>query len=1036
MFSLIDTKTSLSKQEERILDFWDKEGILQKTIEEGKKRPVFSFYDGPPFATGLPHYGHLLVGTIKDCVLRYKYMKGFAVSRRFGWDCHGLPVENEIEKVKNLSGVSSIESFGIDKFNEECRNIVLRYTNEWKFTVNRFGRWVDFSDVYRTMDPSFMESVWWVFAELWRKGLIYEGFKVMPYSAKLGTPLSNFEASENYKEVDDPSIVVALTLEEDPKLHLLVWTTTPWTLPSNLAIVVHPDIMYVVIEEKTTKNRYILAEDRLGAVMKDAEGYERVGTMQGRELVGKRYHPLFPYFVSCREKGAFQVLGDTFVSVEDGTGLVHAAPGFGEVDFYACQKANIPVVCPVDQNGRFTEEVEPYKGRNVKECDKDIIKELKAQKRVLVHEVIRHRYPFCWRSDTPLIYKAVSTWFVHVEKIKENLLASNEQINWVPDHIKHGRFGKWLENARDWAISRNRYWGTPIPIWRADDGEIIVVESKKMLEDLTGTKIEDLHRHFLDHLTIVKNGKVYRRISEVFDCWFESGSMPYAQQHYPFENQDLFGKLFPADFIAEALDQTRGWFYTLNVLSTALFQKPAFKNVVVNGIVLAEDGNKMSKRLKNYPDPLDVLAKYGADAIRLYMLASPAVHGDDMCFSESGVELVLRGTLLPLVNSVSFFTTYAQIYSFQPKEGDFHPKDELDRWILSVTEKLIEAVSEKLDAYDLSGAAQCIQPFIDYVTNWYIRRSRRRFWSSENTQDRQDAFETLYRVLKTLTKVIAPFAPFTSENIWQVLKQDNDPISVHLVSFPEKVFSRDQSLEEAHALAMKVTQMAHALRKNIKIKVRQVLSRATIVCSQKAQKEALEKVLHIIADEINVKEIAFHDDDSSFVTMQAKPNFKQLGKRVGKRLPIIQKALLGIDYKTLSQFLKTNTLALLVEGEKEMLSGDEVEVIRNVKEGVVAMHEDGITIALDTALNEELLVEGLSREIVNKLNTARREKGFSVTDRINIFINGSQRLQDCVTRYKEYIEEEALIKKLSFETHEGEALDVNGESVTLFIEKV
>src|SRR3569832_174368 len=617
-------------REEKVLRFWQEKKIFQKTVEERRHRPLFSFYDGPPFATGLPHYGHLLAGTIKDVVPRFWTMKGYHVPRRFGWDCHGLPVENEIEKGQNLSGAPEIENFGIGKFYEECRSIVLRYTQEWKNTVSRMGRWVDFDETYHTMDKSFMESVWWVFGQLYEKGLVYEGFKVMPFSAKLGTPLSNFEANLNYREVDDPSLVVTFPLQDDRDVSLLAWTTTPWTLPSNLALAVHPELDYVKIRDKASGKVYILAEARVAANFKEAEVLE---VFKGKQLKGLSYVTLFIFFVDRGDLKSFRVLVDEFVTIEDGTGIVHMAPAFGEADFFVCQKEGIDPVCPVDQNGKFTAEVPDYAGLYVKDADKEIIKRLKGEGRVEHHGQIHHRYPFCWRSDTPLIYKAVRTWFVAVEKIKDRLLEANEQIHWVPEHIKEGRFGKWLENARDWAVSRNRYWGTPIPLWRSDDGEVEVISSEKDLEEKSGKEITDLHRHFIDDVTFTHNGKVFKRIPEVFDCWFESGSMPYAQNHFPFENEALTLNAFPADFIGEGLDQTRGWFYTLTVLSVALFDKPAFKNVIVNGIILAEDGTKMSKRLKNYPEPGAMIEKFGADAVRLYLLNSLAVMADDLCFS-------------------------------------------------------------------------------------------------------------------------------------------------------------------------------------------------------------------------------------------------------------------------------------------------------------------------------------------------------------------------------------------------------------------
>jgi len=1038
MFTPVDTKTPLAKQEENVLSFWKQHNILEKSIEQGINHKPFSFYDGPPFATGLPHYGHLLVGSIKDTILRYKFMQGYQVSRRFGWDCHGLPVENEIEKSKKLSGATAIETYGIDKFNEDCRHIVLRYSGEWESTVERFGRWVDFSDTYKTMDPTFMESVWWVFSELWKKGLVYEGYKVMPFSAKLGTPLSNFEAGENYKEVDDPSIVVAFDLEDDPNCSLLVWTTTPWTLISNLAITAHPDVSYVVLEHKESKKRYILAEPRIEAILKDHADFEEVGKVKGKELGGKRYTPLFSNFSSMKQQNAFQVILDEFVQMDEGTGLVHTAPGFGEVDFYACKREGIPVVCPVDQNGLFTEEVPKYKGRFVKDCDKEIVRELKEQGKVLIHSVVRHRYPFCWRSDTPLIYKAVSTWFVAVEKIKDRLLASNEEITWVPGHLKHGRFGRWLENARDWAISRNRYWGTPIPLWRSEDGEILVVESREQLQEITGEKVDDLHRHFIDHLTITKDGKVFHRIPEVFDCWFESGSMPYAQLHYPFQNQERFSEVFPADFIAEALDQTRGWFYTLTVLSSALFDRPAFKNVIVNGIVLAEDGNKMSKRLKNYPDPLEVVAKHGADAVRLYMLASPAVHGDDMCFCESGVELTLRQILLPLWNAYSFFVTYSRIYEWEPPASFEQPEAELDRWILSITGTLVCDMEEALDRYDLSTAANLLQPFMDRLTNWYIRRSRRRFWSDEESKERRQAFETLYRVLLTISKVIAPFAPFISETLWQNLRCKSAPESVHLARYPFKEdFSRDLDLEEAHDGAQTIVKLAHALRKGLKIKVRQPLAKAFVVTADPKVRSLLKTVDSVISDEINVKGIEFSEDEHKFVTFKAKPNFRILGKKVGSKMRAVQHAVKRLPYSKLQEFMETGALSLhLEEGGRIELTKEDIEIVRIIQDGVVAMHEAGLTVALEVSLTEDLIVEGFAREVVNKLNTMRRECDFSVTDRITVCMDTSEKAKGWILAWREYIQEETLATSLTFTKNEGKAWDLNGEMATIAIERV
>lgn len=1028
---------SFDERECRILDFWKKERIFERSVDEKSQKPLFSFYDGPPFATGLPHYGHFLAGTIKDVVLRYKTMKGYCVPRRFGWDCHGLPIENEIEKSQKLSGASSIEEFGIARFNEECRKIVLRYTEEWKDLVNRMGRWVDFSKTYRTMDLSFMESVWWVFRQLYEKGLVYEGFKVMPFSAKLGTPLSNFEAGENYKDVDDPSLTVALRVVGELDTHLMIWTTTPWTLVSNLAVMAGPSIDYVKVKHKGTGQLYYLAEARLPTYDNEGVDYEVVEKMKGSDLEGKRYHPLFNYFVDRDSLGAFRVILDEGVSTEEGTGLVHCAPAFGEADFYACQRAGIELVCPVDGNGRFTEEIPEYTGLFVKDADKDIIKRLKAQHSVILAATLRHRYPFCWRSDTPLIYKALRTWFVAVEKIKPALLASNEEIHWTPENLKHGRFGKWLEGARDWAISRNRYWGTPIPIWRAEDGEIHVIGSIGELEELTGAKITDLHRHYIDDLTFVRNGKTFKRISEVFDCWFESGSMPYAQNHYPFENRDLFEKSFPADFIGEGLDQTRGWFYTLTILSTALFNRPAFKNVVVNGIVLAEDGSKMSKRLRNYPDPSLLIKRFGADAVRLYMMHSPAVKADDICFSEVGVELILRQVLIPLWNAYSFLTTYARIYRWKPKAVTKKPQAVIDSWILSLLNKLVKDAEFGMDDYDLSHAVEPFITFVDQLTNWYIRRSRRRFWDDQETLDRSEAFATLYYVLIELVKIAAPYVPFLSEAIYRNLRHDGMPDSVHLCDFPHyHQEMRDQSLEEAMAVVQITVSLGHSLRKEHKMKVRQPLPAVHIASSDERILQFLKDQQHLIADELNVKEVVLGSDEAKFVSLKAKPNFRVLGKKVGKLMRDVQQIIDDFGHEQLTILLNGDKVNIRIDGEEITLTPEDVTVEREVREGLIAANQGVITIALDTVLTEDLLIEGLAREVVNKINTMRREAGFEVTDRIHVKINTTERLKSCFDKYGPMIEGEVLALSIDFGPCEGTVWDLNGEAATIALIKV
>lgn len=1029
-------QTSINEREQERLKNWKKNKIFEKTLEKTDKFPLFSFYDGPPFATGLPHYGHLLAGTIKDVVPRYKTMKGYHVPRRFGWDCHGLPVENEIEKSHGLKGAAAIEEFGIANFNEACREIVLRYSAEWEGTVERMGRWVDFSNTYRTMDVSFMESVWWVFKQLFDQGLVYQGFKVMPFSAKLGTPLSNFEATQNYKEVDDPALTVAFVLKEDPDTAILAWTTTPWTLISNLALTVGSEITYVKVLDKKSQKKYILAKDRLAAYYSKEEEYTIVETLSGKDLVGMRYQPILPYFVEQAELGAFQVISGDFVSTDNGTGIVHTAPAFGEDDFYACQKAKIPIVCPVDRNGQFTEQVPEYAGQFVKDADKSIIKRLKEQESVVHHGTCRHRYPYCWRSDTPLIYRAMKTWFVAVEKIKDRLLAANDQIHWTPEHLQQGRFGKWLEQARDWAISRNRYWGTPIPIWQSECGKTLVVGSIAELTELTGKKLTDLHRHYIDDLTIEKEGIIYRRIPEVFDCWFESGSMPYAQNHYPFENKESTEKGFPGDFIAEGLDQTRGWFYTLTVLSVALFDQPAFKNVIVNGIILAEDGAKMSKRLKNYPDPLEMVCQYGADAIRLYMLNSPAVRADDLCFCKQGVELVLRQVLLPLWNSYSFFITYARLYQWTPDlVSDDASEKEMDHWILSRLQGLIADVELGMDAYDLSRAVGPLVGFVDDLTDWYIRRCRRRFWADEDTKDRRDAFATLYTVLTEFCKVAAPFIPFVTDEIFTNLTRLD---SVHLVDYPEVNDSiRDTELESEMTLVREAIRMGHSLRKEQRIKVRQPLPCAHLVSSNPEILALLAKGKNLIMEELNVKEILFSSDEGAFVHIRAKPNFRVLGKKVGKNMRQAQSLIQELKLEEIAQLRSGESVELILNDEPFTLQQEDVEIERAVQGGMVADNVGEITIVLDTEMDEELIREGLARELVNKLNTMRREAGLQVTDRIAVTIETTDLVQQAYKGFAEYICGEALVVELTFaSSDEGTVWDLNGEQAKIALHRV
>nr|WP_201457099.1 isoleucine--tRNA ligase [Chlamydia sp. 17-3921] len=1029
-------KGNFAAREESILDFWKTHDIFFKSLNNRLGKPLYSFYDGPPFATGLPHYGHLLASTLKDVVSRYATMQGYYVPRRFGWDCHGVPVEYEVEKTLELTSPGAIENFGIGAFNEECRKIVFRYVHEWENYIQRLGRWVDFSSTWKTMDLSFMESVWWVFKSLYEQGLIYEGTKVVPFSTKLGTPLSNFEAGQNYKEVNDPSVVLKFALCGDAA-SLLVWTTTPWTLISNMAVAVGEGITYVRIEDKKTKEQWILGQGCLPRWFSNPESFVVLDKFSGVELVGKCYEPPFSYFENKRKEGAFKVLSGPFVEESEGTGVVHMAPAFGEADFFVCKDHDVPMVCPVDDHGCFTEEIPEYSGQYIKNTDKNIITSLKVANKIFYQGTIKHRYPFCWRTDTPLIYKAVNSWFVAVEQIKEKMLKANSQIHWVPNYLKEGRFGKWLKGARDWAISRNRYWGTPIPIWKSSDGETLVIGSIQELEALSGEKIEDLHRHFIDHLKIVKNGKTFFRIPYVFDCWFDSGAMPYAQNHYPFENKQATEEAFPADFISEGLDQTRGWFYTLTVIAAALFDRPAFRNVIVNGIVLAKDGNKMSKRLSNYPSPKFILDTYGADALRLYLLHSVVVKAEDLRFSDKGVESVLKLVLLPLTNVLSFYKIYSNLYGFDPKTPDQELiYTEMDSWILSNLYSVVGKVRAGMKEYNLNSAVEPFVAFIEDLTNWYIRRSRRRFWESEDSPDRRAAFATLYEVLFVFCKVIAPFVPFIAEDIFQQLKTAGEEESVHLCDFPEVIDSKILvDLEQRMQDVREIVGLGHSLRKEHKLKVRQPLANFYIV-GPRERLDALSTFESLILEELNVKNIIFYKETPNFVTTTVKPNFRVLGKKVGSKMREIQIALEELPEDAIYFLTHGKSYTLVLGNEEIILGPEDVIICLQTQQGYIARSSGIFSVVLDCQLSEELIIEAIARELVNKINTMRRQLQLHVSDRISLKLFTSEKVQKAFLQYEPYICEETLTTTYEFVSEpndQGVDWDINGYPTNITI---
>jgi isoleucyl-tRNA synthetase len=1007
----VDPQPNLPAVEDAVRAFWAADATFVASVEN---RPAgenganeFVFYDGPPFANGLPHYGHLLTGFVKDAVPRYQTMRGRRVERRFGWDCHGLPAEVEAEKELGISGHPEIARFGIDKFNDACRTSVLRYTNEWERYVTRQARWVDFEHDYKTLDLSYMESVMWAFRTLWDKGLIYEGFRVLAYCWRCETPLSNTETrmDDVYLNRQDPALTVWFELETGERI--LAWTTTPWTLPSNLALAVGPDIDYAVMQE-ADGTRYILAEARLGSYEKELADATRVDTLKGSDLVGRTYAPILPFLADT--PNAFRVLAGDFVTTEDGTGVVHMAPGFGEDDQNVCNAAGIPTVCPMDEKGCYTAEITPWAGTHVFEANPLVIRHLKEAGQVVRHDSYDHPYPHCWRCAQPLVYRAISSWFVEVTKFRDRMVELNEQIRWVPEYLKHGTFGKWLANARDWSISRNRFWGSPIPVWKSDDPaypRVDVYGSVEQLEADFGVAVSDLHRPAIDLLVRPNpddpTGKsMMRRVPEVLDCWFESGSMPFAQVHYPFENQAWFENHYPGDFIVEYVAQTRGWFYTMHVLATALFDRPAFSTCVGHGVVLGDDGQKMSKSLRNYPDPMKVFDTYGADAMRWYLLSSPILRGGDFSVTEAGIRETIRQVALPLWNTWYFLSLYANA---EGKNGKWSTDSQnvLDRYVLAKTHDLVADLTTQLDAYDLFEACATIRSFLDVMTNWYVRRSRDRFWAGD-----QDAIDTLHTVLEVLCRVMAPLQPIISEEIFRGLTGER---SVHLTDWPSATdLPADASLVTAMDAVRDICSTALSVRKAHGRRVRLPLHSLTVASPDLAAASAFAD---IIRDEVNVRDVVFTADVGSVAQRELQVLPKTLGPRIGAQVQSVIAAVKKGDW-TLEGGLPVAGGVALEEGEFTL------KLVAAPGSASAALGTASGVVVLDVEVTPELEAEGAARDMIRSLQQTRRALDLNVSDRVVVGIDGPAELLQQLGAHREMIAGEVLATSVTFGPMAGE----------------
>ena len=1045
MYKKVELPKGYVGMEKEVAKLWKEEGIIEKNFNMNRGKRYFTFYDGPPTANGMPHIGHVETRVMKDIIPRYKVMKGYHVDRKAGWDTQGLPVELEIEKKLGISGKEQIEEYGVENFVKECKDSVFQYVNVWEKLTEQIGFWVDMEHPYVTYHNEYIESVWWGISQMWKKGLLYEGHKVMPYCPRCGTALSSHEVAQGYKDVKDLTCIAKFKVKGKENTYILAWTTTPWTLPSNLALCVNKTYTYAEIkvnagtEEEPKYENCILAKDLIDTVLKDKE-YELIKEFKGEELLGTEYEPLMPF--AKPEGKAYVVIHGDYVTLTDGTGIVHIAPAYGEDDSLVAKKNGIAFVNLVDKSGNFVKEVEPWAGRFVRDCNEDICKWLSKQNKLFSKEKHLRSYPHCWRCDTPLLYYPKESWFVAMTKLRDNLIANNDKINWYPETIKTGRFGKFLENVIDWGISRDRYWGTPLPIWKCECGhqECIgsIAELKEKAIDCPD-EIE-LHKPYIDnvHLKCPHCGKTMERFKEVIDVWFDSGSMPYAQFHYPFENKEEFKKHFPAQFISEAIDQTRGWFYTLLAISTCIFDKTPFENCIVLGHVLDEKGQKMSKSKKNGVDPMLLLDSVGADATRwhFYTCSAPWL---PTRLSLENVQETQRGFLATLWNVYSFYVLYAEIDKFNPLEyKDFKSNNIMDKWIISELNTLVKEVAEKLDKYDITGSSLQIEAFTDKLSNWYVRRNRERFWGTKLTDDKIGAYVTLYRVLVTLCKISAPYIPFMTEEIYQNLVvglDKNAEESIHLCLWPEVNENEiDPELEEEMDLAYTIVKLGRSCRNSVNIKNRQPLSKMLI-----SVKNLPEYYSDIVKDELNVKEVVLAADMKDYVNFEIKPNLPVLGKEYGKLIPIIKQKIAEFNQMELATKIEAGDIQYIeIEDVQIPLSKDNLLITMQGKEGFAFSGTGEIGVVIETEITPELKEEGFLREILSKVQNMRKESGFEVMDNINLYVSGNKDLEAVVKKYEDVIKHDTLAKNVFYNEAKKNYTEtsINGEKLNIFVEIV